>query len=456
MGWIGSYLASKQLDTTHGLLYDNVASTVSNAQQFIANTQPYGPTGKFDYPSFDFTTTDDGVVRSLGQIVNDFNSVAVGPSGRGFRGARILKGSLSAGVFNWVGDSVPLTAVTVTNNAGDLSIIGIPHMCWNESGTIGFVWFIGQRIGATGSNRGFQPIVYKTVNSGASWSPLTGINFNDPSFKAPVLDHYPGVQTNTALVIPLFNTTESMDGIVDMNGHLHIMTTIIGTSSAHADSLGFSFSFTNTVDGETQYSYAHTPGQRPYIYDFTETTTGWNVTVVDSMSSEAPSEIPARPGFNFNKWDATGGTGNNQKVRSNASLQMSRTPDGKYIVYTWAESDTAYTDNGLKWNQYPDIKAKMMDVSTGLINPTKISITNPAIGSNPLVAGAAHMHHISPKCAVVSSTAAAGVAIAVPMFVSNNPGLVQLDPNTHWYSSAVLNFGNVPDNQIAYPKNQVL
>ena len=156
LGWIGSYLASKQLDTTHGLLYDNVASTVSNAQQFIANTQPYGPTGKFDYPSFDFTTTDDGVVRSLGQIVNDFNSVAVGPSGRGFRGARILKGSLSAGVFNWVGDSVPLTAVTVTNNAGDLSIIGIPHMCWNESGTIGFVWFIGQRIGATGSNRGFQ------------------------------------------------------------------------------------------------------------------------------------------------------------------------------------------------------------------------------------------------------------------------------------------------------------
>ena len=311
-------------------------------------------------------------------------------------------------------------------------------------------------MGQQDRTEGFKPIVYKTVNSGASWSPLTGINFNDPSFKAPVLDHYPGVQTNTALVIPLFNTTESMDGIVDMNGHLHIMTTIIGTSSAHADSLGFSFSFTNTVDGETQYSYAHTPGQRPYIYDFTETTTGWNVTVVDSMSSEAPSEIPARPGFNFNKWDATGGTGNNQKVRSNASLQMSRTPDGKYIVYTWAESDTAYTDNGLKWNQYPDIKAKMMDVSTGLINPTKISITNPAIGSNPLVAGAAHMHHISPKCAVVSSTAAAGVAIAVPMFVSNNPGLVQLDPNTHWYSSAVLNFGNVPDNQIAYPKNQVL
>ncbi len=444
--WIGSYLASKQLDTLHGAGLNNIASVVPNAQQFIANTPPFGSAGKFDYPSWDFTSTDDGLVRTLGQIVNDFNSTTA--LGRGFRGARVLKGVFNSGVFNWIGDSVIISAITL--GSGAIATIGGAHMAWNEAGNVGYVWVLGSRQGATGANIGYQPIVYKTTNSGTSWSLLSGINFNNPAFKVPVLDHIPGVSANPTLTIPFFNPTESMDCTVDKNDKLHIVSTIIGTSKSHQDSLLYSFQFPN-ADGEV-YTYAHVPGQRPYIYDFIETATGWTVAVVDSMSTEAPGERSGDDGYAFNPWDASGGSGSD-KVRSNASLQLSRTADGKYVIYTWAESDTAFTDNSVKWNQYPDIKARMMNVGTGVIHNVKINVTNPSVGSNPLVTSRAQMHHIAPKCAVVSSTNSAGVAIGLPMTLTNNQNtpLTQLSPNTHWYTTATLNFDNVSDINIKYP-----
>lgn len=447
LGWTGSYLSSKQLDTVHGANFNNVASTVPNAQQFIANTAPYGAAGKFDFPRTDFSSTDDGVVRTLGFIANNVNGTG---TNYGWRGARVLKGTFNSGVFTWSGDSI-IPPVVINGNSNSPMVNGTPHMAWNESGTVGYVWFIGCRQGATGSNRGYQPIVYKTTNSGGSWSLMAGIDFNQPGFVAPVLDHIPGVSATPTLVIPLFNSGEGVDATVDKNDHLHIVSTVVGTSKSHIDSLGYSFIF-NNADGE-KYSFGHTPGLRPYIYDFMETATGWTVAVVDSMSTEAPGETPGTDGFSFNPWDATGGTGATDKVSSDARLQVSRTSDGKYVVYTWAESDTAFTQNSVKWNQYPDIKARMMNVTTGAINPTEINVTNPLVGANPLVASRAQMHYVSSRCAVVSTTSSAGVAIGLPMTISNdqNTPMTQLLPNTHWYTTATLNFDNVSDANISYP-----
>lgn len=445
-GWIGSYTASKKLDVLHGTAYNGIASTVSNAQQFFQNIQPYSVVGKFDYPSFDFTASDDGIMHALGEIVNDFNSTM--PLGRGFRGARVLKGTFNngTGTFDWTGDSI-IPPTIVTSN-GAKAVTGVPHMAWNESGTVGYVWFIGCRQGESGPNRGFQPIVFKTINSGASWSLMNGIDFTDPTFKAPVLNHIPSVVGNPTLTIPLFNPTESMDGVVDKNDRLHIVSTVIGTSRSHNDSLGFSFSFHNSADGE-DYTFAHVNGQRPYIYDFYQTATGWSVALVDSMSSEAPGERPGDDGFSFNKWDATGGSANTDKVRSNASIQVSRTPDGKFLVYTWAESDTVFTDNRVKWNQYPNVKARLMDVTTATIHSVEINLTGPTISPNPFVDSRAFMHHSSPKCeyAPSNSVAVNGPILILPITVSNNQSLplTQLTSNTHWYASAELGFGLIPN-----------
>ena len=446
LGWTGSYLSSKQLDTVHGARYNNVASTVANAQQFIANTAPYGTAGKFDFPRTDFTSTDDGVVRTLGFIANNVNGSGVS---YGWRGARVLKGNFNSGVFNWSGDSI-IPPVVINGNSSTGQVIGTPHMAWNESGTVGYVWFIGCRQGATGANRGYQPIVYKTSNSGGSWSLMSGIDFNQVGFAVPVLDHIPSVRSNTALTIPFFNFGEGIDATVDMNDHLHIVSTIVGTAKSHNDSLGYTYNF-NNADGEI-YSFPHVPGQRPYIYDFMETATGWTVAVIDSMSTEAPGETLGSDGYASNPWDPAGGSGTD-KVSSDARIQVSRTTDGKYVVYTWAESDTAFTDNQVKWNQHPDIKARMMKVSTGIVNPNEINVTSPAVGLNPLVASRAQMHYVSAKCAVVSTSASAGIAIGLAMTVSNNQNtpMTQLLSNTHWFTAATLNFDNVSDANISYP-----
>jgi hypothetical protein len=131
---------------------------------------------------------------------------------------------------------------------------------------------------------------------------------------------------------------------------------------------------------------------------------------------------------------------------SSARIQASRTYDGKYLVYTWAESDTNFTNPvGYKWNSVPDIKARAFNVTSGQFSSNKINITKPSSGSNPLVASHAQMHFSSPVCpkADVCANTPTAYTITLPITVSNNQNipLAQLQSNTHWYSAAKLAFG---------------
>jgi Secretion system C-terminal sorting domain len=182
------------------------------------------------------------------------------------------------------------------------------------------------------------------------------------------------------------------------------------------------------------------------------------VVTVDSLSSEGPSTLPTGNGFASNPWDATGGTGNTDKVECDPRIQLSRTPDGKYVIYTFAETDTAVTSNptGNKWNQLPNVKARMMDVASQSVHTLEINVTRPPtsgpetytnIISNSNVRSRAFFHYTSPKCALASTVVTnAGPAIYLPMTVTSNAGLQQLSPVVHRYISAVLDFGGVFKN----------
>lgn len=452
-GWVGDWFASRALDSAgHSGFNNNISGASMN---FVTNGISPAPaltpgTFKIDFARLDFSATDDGVVRSLGTINNDPNNTTSGnlTSGYGYRGARIAKGTFSSANhnFTWTYDSIipPVRTNTTTNSK---EVFSSPHMAWNESGTIGYVWHIGSRVGATGNNIGYQPVVSKTTDGGATWTSIAGIDFNTPAMDNAVLKWIPSVKTNTALTIPLFNSSEDLDGIVDMNGKLHIVGTILGASKSHPDSLLYSYQFDNSNDNQT-YSFGHTPGLRPYIFDFSGDGTGtWNAMMIDSMSSEAPGTASTDNGVSFNPWDVDPTT--STKVDVNARIQLSRTADGKYIVYTWAETDTATTSQSVKWNISPNVKARMLNVSTGVLHPTEINITDPDANQNASVRGYAFNHYVSPKCAV-STNSASGIAIFLPMSVSNNPSLFQLEPVTHYYSSAVLNFDNIPAVQPPY------
>lgn len=448
----GNFFATKKLCREN---FNNVASLEPGAQKFISHSAPFTELDKTDLASFEFVSTDDGRVRALGIIVNEVNALT--PQDFGYRGARVLMGTFNSGIMLWSADSI-VPNVTVTN--GINNVLHTPYMAWNESGSVGYVFHIGCLAGATGGNTGYQPIIYKTTNSGVTWSQVPGIDFNLPSMNN-VLEHIICTTTNTNLTIPFFNAGEGISATVDNSDKLHIVSTLMSTSSSHPDSLGFTLQFLNQMDGEI-YSYPHTQGYRPYIYDFMgDGIIPWTVTVIDSMSSEKPGEHPAENGYVTNPWRHS----NNQvveKVSSGARIQVSRTPDGKYIVYTWAESDTLFTVNSFKWNELPNIKARIMDVTAQSIHTLEINISKP--GSYPYamsdisVNSKAYFHTISPKCIKAQTAIAAGwPAIVLPITVSRNSVLYQDQPVLHRYAAAVLNFENVSVNNpvsISFPWQQ--
>jgi hypothetical protein len=433
--WIGNWYASKQLN-----IFDNVPSTVPNAQQVTSSYGPYAPNlGRHDFSAYGFTATDDGKMRVLAGVTDDAlaSDTAV----------TLITGTFNqmTQTFDWTGHV--FNPPTVMASDGSEQWLSRPMMAWNETGTVGYVVIIGANTNGIGSNVGFQPIVYKTINSGASWSLENGIDFNSSAFN-DVKRSIISVSTNTTLQVPFFNWLEGMDCAVDANNKLHVFSTVVGAVSDHPDSTAFIGSF----DSE-QYKWPHTPGFRPYLYDFiydgTNVNPTWSHLLVDSMSTESADDTPAGAGYNDNLWNMDP-TNNNTKVREDARLQMSRTPDGNFIVYTWAESDTNYTTAQRKWNTLPDVKARVLNVTTGQIIQTgpsfgEIHVTATAPGD---VVGRAMFHFVSPKCRLASTNLVNGPVLSVPMTVSNSNPYSQLTPNKHWFSWAFLNFGNVPDNNI--------
>lgn len=445
-GWTGNFYASKQLGAAN---YNGTISAVPNATQVLlhANTG----VNKTDFQRYDFTTTDDGKVRSAGMIVKDISGTTFAAQGN--RGTRIMTGTFNAGVFTWAPDS--LIPQTVVNSDGSKELFSTPYMAWNESGTVGYVFQIGVAATATNNNRGYQPIIFKTVNSGASWAPVSGIDFNAPGAFTWLLDHILSTRSQTNVTIPVFDLDEGISAVVDKNDKLHIVSLIKSATSQHPDSLKFTYLFTNSDNEE--YGYRHTPGLRPYLFDFVgdgAPNSPWTAILIDSLSSEAPSGDPANPrGYASYPWQVNP-EGAGSKTVSDARIQASRTADGNYIVYTFAESDTLVTTNGVKWNQLPNVKARLLNVTTQSVHPTEINITRPVgVPSNSNVASRAYFHYASRKCAVAQSTpiGANGPCIVLPITVSRNAQLDPLLSITHRYASAALNFGGVADADMVLP-----
>lgn len=433
-GWVGNFYASKQLGAGN---YNSTASTATNAVQVMLHAQTGN--NKVDFPRYSFSTTDDGKVRAAGIICNDISGS--GPA-FGYRGTRLMTGTFNSGVFVWAADSI--IPPTLINNDGTKEASSTPYMAWNESGTVGYMVHIGASPNRTLNNVGWQPIIHKTTNSGVSWAQVNSIDFNNPNM-APVIDHVLSPNSNTNVTIPFFDITEDIGVTVDKNDNLHIASMILGTFSPDPDSLGFTFQF-NNADGE-EYSYRHTPGLRPYLYDFVGSgapATTWSVIVVDSLSSEAPGATSDRDGFDTNPW--LEGTANTKPV-SSARVQLSRTTDGNYVVATFAESDTSLTSGpGFKWNELPNVKARLIGVNGLTVSPVEVNITRPAIGSNPNVASRGYFHYASRKCAVAQNVAvgANGPCIALPITVTRNTNLDPMTSVVHRYATANLNFGAIP------------
>ncbi|MBL7918689.1 MAG: T9SS type A sorting domain-containing protein [Bacteroidia bacterium] len=457
-GWPGNWFASRPLSTIN-----NTLTTVPNSQQFIAsNSATYAlNTGPVAFSRYGFSSTDDGVVRSLGFIMDDANALT------GMRGVSISKGTFNAGAFTWTNDSI-VPSVILKGDGSRNIFTQMANMAWNESGTIGYVMVMGARVGATNSNKSaFQPIIYKTTNSGTSWAQLPGIDFNAPTMTV-VTDHIASLNTNTNVAVPFFSDA---DMVVDANGKLHIGATIRTGASSNNDSLAFFAQYTVSINPGENYLWPHIPGQRPYLYDFIgDGSSAWTVTTIDSLSSEEAGTAAGDDGVNDNPWAATGVSGS-KTDNVGSRIQMGRTPDGQFITFSFAESDTNFTNGSRKYNSLPNIKTRLMEVNNPIpyfISPTKINVTKVAPGTgtaNPSVSSRATLHYMSPKTssATISTVGNSTVVdIYTPMTVTNSNPLDPVLNNTTWYQSGKLSYTllttginensqNSASNSVIYP-----
>ncbi len=443
-GWAGNFFASKQLNT-----FDNIASTTPNAQQWMDITTPDPNVGRVDFAAYGFSTTDDGKVRALGGLTDD-NAAA----GAQDTAVVMVTGTFNSGVFNYAGTIFNPPASLASD--GSDNWLSRPMMAWNEAGTVGYVAVVGQKDGSTGSNAGPQPMVWKSTNSGASWALIPSIDFSTPAYD-DLKASLPGTVGDSTMIAPWFSWIEGMDMAVDANDKLHLFSSIYGAPRIHPDSVFYLYQF-----GTEGYRWLHVPGARPYLYDFmTDGTSGWSHITVDSMGTEGPAGVSTGNGFNYNPWDLNGA----DKTRIDARLQLSRTPDGKHIFYSWAESDTNFTSSAVKWNVLPNVKVRAYDVDNDTIFAEEFNITSPSTGVNPNVASRAMYHFMSPKSSTANVTAVGNftsVVVRLPFTVSNNPGYNQLITNSHWYNSTELTFTrgqndvNVQENAINSVNSSIL
>ncbi len=436
VGYNGNWYASKKLGQAN---YNNIPGS-GNQQQVFPKTGPF-PTqmGKHDFSAHHFTATDDGLMRSLA-LVSDDNQLS--PSDTGIA---LITGSMdTSGVMNW-SDTVFRIHCTKTS-LGKYNFESHPMMAWNESGTNGYLVFLGARKWAAGSNKGIQPIVYKTANGGHSWTlDSVGIDFNSQTFSG-IKSTLFGTSLDSSLKVPAFNYREGLDCAVDANNKLHIFTTLRDYRSIHPDSLS-----SYREIGPERYTWAHIPGRRPYLYDFIFDGFSWTYRLIDSMSTEGPGAKVNDPGFADNPWDSESDSPFT-KIELSARLQLSRTPDGKYLVYTWSETDTTLVTNYRKWNIYPNIRARVLSVTNNLLYSNKINITIPSNGQTApnSVKNRCMFYFSSPKCCFITSNSN-GPFIRIPLLVSNNSPYNKSGKVNHWFSLANLNIGNVSLNPFTPP-----
>lgn len=432
LGWIGSWYASKKL-TSPG------TNSVGTDVQFFSNTGPnFGSVTspamiKHDFPRYSFSSTDDGIVRTVGSLNNDINNTTSG-SGYGLRGFAINKGIFTSGAFVWTADTIipPTNTLSIAQgaDAGVKVMFGTPYMAFNDAGTHGYFVVIGSRMGSTGSNIGYQPIVYKTTNSGNSWVLVNGIDFNTGNW-TKLKNSMLTPNTNTTIEIPFFKFDEGIDVTVDKDNKLHIVSTVVGTARANTDSLGYTYQFKSPE----LYAWIYEPNAYPYIFDFSgDGAAAWNHVLIDSLSTEGPSSTSGQPGFGSNPWaSSTAG----ESVNSDSRIQVSRSYDGEFLLYSWAESDTTLTTAGVKWNEFPNVHQRALRLCDNAVSTDEYLISSPATGFNSRVRDKAYFHFMSSTCKAGGSTATAAT-FTTAYTVSNNVATDGITPVDNYYANSIV------------------
>lgn len=432
-GFSGSWYASKSING-----YSASAGTITAQQQFFSfNQGPYTTTmPRHGWMCQGFTICDNGKIYAAGVQGQDLQGTSE------LTAYAVATGSFNGVAVDW---SIETLVPPAIKKSDSVSLhITEPKLCFNAAGTIGYLVGSAALRTATLSNRCYQPIIYKidkTSNANATWTLLPAFDFNVQF--AEVAAHleptYLSAPVNGQSVAALPFLTE-YDIAVDNYGRLHLAAVFCSGYSDHVDSLQYYGTFTTSINPAEAYRWKHTAGKRPYIYDFIGgADKPWKLVLVDSLSSETPGFVSGDPGYQENPWDEDGG----QKIPVDARLQMSRNESGDVIVFSFTQSDTAFTNQQFKYNTLPDLHLRALHV----FNPCNelLSQRINASSADINVRSRATLHYASPNFPSTNTgtNSASGtytVHAKLPLTITNSNPYSQLTNNCTWFSNENLPF----------------
>jgi len=371
-----------------GVIYNPTGNTIADSA-YIVYCGPSHNNGDwnqnyFGSGHFDSTGISNQYIPSYGALIRmgmtattDGKVHVVGPSyiatPQTFDTLYLMNGSYNTGThsFDWTTFKIDSVDFVVNTDGSDAAYVWHWNNAWSDDGTIGYMWTVGRMNGT--DYRSYQPVVWKTTNSGTSWAMMTPFDFTALTEITSRLQNMQGLTTSR----PQFSS--SLDGVVDANGDLHLISYIQAAFSNNNDSLGYSYS----VAGVAPNVFSNP------IFDVYTTSTGWDARYI--ASTYTVDVAAAESGFGIGD-DAIGW---------DLRLQAGRTKDGTKIFIGWADSDTSSAPtntNGLQMNAFPNLYVAAWDIVT-----TKgIAPTNFTMGSAQ--DGDCYFHYLSDIITVNNGT----------------------------------------------------
>lgn len=375
--WAGAYFASQKFD-----------GTLRNEQVTLFTTDNVDGMGYVNRMPRQFMQMRGDKVFVLGDDNSDNGTVYTG-----------FRSILNYGVWNNTTNSVDWNRTSIKPDFG----IG-PDGYAEGSGTFGLVMdnagvngyqiFTGRNPDAT-DTLSFQPLIYKTTDGGATWTKDV-FNWNEiPT----IVDYITSINDGSNPLRPSF--TSVLDATVDYFDRVHFTCFINGAASDHVDSLGYYMQFANL---------------QGIVFDIHQTATGWDAMVVDTVWAKTAE------GYFF--------SGTPDAIDCDERFQMSRTADGRHIIYAWMDTDEA---TGTTNNEYPDFLVKVFEVTNGtngqwvdINGADKLNVTTGTIYES-----FAYWLYLSDISLIDGNN-----LITVPMSTSVIGG-ASTDPATHYYIKGV-------------------
>lgn len=292
-------------------------------QRFFQNTTP--PNYRFIPDGM--TSTINNQVFTV-EVENIVSGTGVNSTGR----IIINRGLYNDTVKRLISETTSYLQVIDTTRFADLKI------CFSPDGNIGYVSALAYIPGNSSFNdKVFYPVIWKTTNAGNSWTGPTVVNINDNPQLAGLREfmfaNYALDDTTIRKVI--YSTGFEHDAVVDQNGNLHLLVNLLFSGLRGSTTLDLNF------------------------------------TVRSGVSNHVVSLVSV--GGNVNEWSYYT-VGNPHSFRGQVfstvtepiidnSPQVSRSQNGRYIIYSYASTDTTINTPSGTNNYRPDLWVKALDVA---------------------------------------------------------------------------------------------